>query len=335
MLPASGLDNDVVKDWLHAFAWQTLDYAILLVGSDRGILWANPGAGWLLAATAGEIVGQPIDRFFTPDDRAFGVPGHEQRSALRQGSSDDDRWMVRADGERFWASGRTIALRRRDGVPLGFFKIFRDLTEVKMRIDALQKQGVDASVDRDSVQAGFDARRKAAVNAAPSLGAELHMETLLLRDEVDAAVAFAREHCEMGDRQIVVLFPEGAPIAIRADRNRIRQLFAILVGNAIRATDANGRIWVNGSPEGEQVAVRVSDNGDGLSGQRLDNLFELFTAAMPPVEEADSLVGMELVRTIVDLHGGTVQARSAGAGKGSEFTVRLPLPPADEDAEQD
>lgn len=327
-LPASGLDSDVVKDWLHAFAWQTLDYAILLVGFDRRVLWANPGAGWLLAATAGEIVGQPIDRFFTPDDRAFGVPGHEQRSALRQGSSDDDRWMLRADGERFWASGRTIALRRRDGEPLGFFKIFRDQTEVKMHIDVLQKQGVDESVDRDSVRAGFDARRKAAVDAAPSLGAELHMETLLLRDEVDAAVAFAREHCEVGDRQICVLFPEGAPIAIHADRHRIRQLFAILVGNAIRATDANGRIWINGTPEGEQVVVRVSDNGDGLGGRRLDNLFELFTAATLPVAEAESRVGMELVRTIVDLHGGTVQARSAGTDKGSEFTVRLPLPPA-------
>ena len=124
-----------------------------------------------------------------------------------------------------------------------------------------------------------------------------------------------------------VLFPEGAPIAIHADRHRIRQLFAILVGNAIRATDANGRIWINGTPEGEQVVVRVSDNGDGLGGQRLDDLFELFTAATLPVDEAESRVGMELVRTIVDLHGGTVQARSAGTGKGSEFTVRLPLPP--------
>jgi len=329
-LPAAGLDGDAVRDWLYAFGRQTLDYAILLVDRDKRILWANPGAGWVLAATAGEIVGQSIDTFFTPEDRAFGVPEHEQRSAIRQGSSDDDRWMLRADRSRFWASGRTVALVRTDGTPLGFFKIFRDETEIKMRIDALEKHAApsaarteDAAIQGDGVKAP---------HAAAAPGIELRLERVVLREEVDAAIAFAREHADQGNRHITVLFPQGAPLVVEADRHRIRQLLAILIGNAIRATADDGEIWINGTPQDDQAVVRISDNGAGFSGERLKTLFELFTDAALPLQEAEAGVGMALVRTIVELHGGTVQAQSAGPGKGSEFTVRVPLPKPDDEA---
>ncbi|MFL6591828.1 MAG: ATP-binding protein [Luteimonas sp.] len=326
-LPAAGLDAEAVKEWLHAFARQTLDYAILLVDRDKRVLWANPGAGWVLAATANEIVGESITRFFTAEDRAFGVPEHEQRTAIRQGASDDDRWMLRADGSPFWASGRTVALVRTDGTPLGFFKIFRDETEIKMRIDVLEKHATPSPERTDAAMATLAA---ADDGAGPAQGIELRIERVLLRDEVDAAIAFAREHSDPGNRRITVLVPEGAPLVVDADRHRLRQLFAILIGNAIRATSEDGHIWINGTPQDEQAVIRVSDNGAGISGERLENLFELFTDAALPLQEAEAGVGMALVRTIVELHGGTVQAQSAGPGKGSEFTVRLPLASAGE-----
>lgn len=94
-------DDAAFQDWLWAFAQQSLDYAILLVGLDQRVRWANPGAGWILAATAAELVGEPIERFFTADDRALGIPAFEAQTAQRLGSSDDDRWMLRADGARF------------------------------------------------------------------------------------------------------------------------------------------------------------------------------------------------------------------------------------------
>ncbi len=329
-LPAAGLDADAVREWLYAFGRQTLDFAILLVDRDKRILWANPGAGWVLAATAGEIVGQSIETFFTAEDRAFGVPDHEQRSAIRQGSSDDDRWMLRADGSRFWASGRTVALVRADGMPLGFFKIFRDETEIKMRIDALEKHaGPLAARPEEAVTEDEGGK---APDAAAASGIELRLERVVLREEVDAAIAFAREHANQGNRRIAVLFPEGTPLVVDADRHRIRQLLAILIGNAIRATADDGEIWINGTPQDDQAVVRISDNGAGFSGERLKTLFELFTDAALPLQEAEAGVGLELVRTIVELHGGTVQAQSAGPGKGSEFTVRLPLPKPDDAA---
>ena len=328
-LAAAGLDGDAVREWLYAFGRQTLDYAILLVEREKRILWANPGAGWVLAATAGEIVGQSIETFFTAEDRAFGVPEHEQRSAIRQGSSDDDRWMLRADGSRFWASGRTVALVRTDGTPLGFFKIFRDETEIKMRIDALEKHAAPSAARTEDAAIQADAGTP---DAAAASGIELHLERVLLREEVDAAIAFAREHADQGNRHIAVLFPEGAPLVVDADRHRIRQLLAILIGNAIRATADDGEIWINGTPQDDQAVVRISDNGAGFSGERLKTLFELFTDAALPLREAEAGVGMALVRTIVELHGGTVQAQSAGPGKGSEFTVRVPLPKPDDEA---
>ena len=328
-LAAAGLDAEAVREWLYAFGRQTLDYAILLVEPGKRILWANPGAGWVLAATAGEIVGRSVETFFTPEDRAFGVPDHEQRSAIRQGSSDDDRWMLRADGSRFWASGRTVALVRTDGMPLGFLKIFRDETEIKMRIEALEKHAAPSAARAEGAVSQGDAGKARA--AATTHGIELRRERVVLREEVDAAIAFAREHADQGNRRITVLFPEGTPLVVDADRQRIRQLLAVLIGNAIRATADDGQIWINGTPQDDQAVVRISDNGAGFSGERLKTLFELFTDAALPLREAEAGVGMALVRTIVELHGGTVQAQSAGPGKGSEFTVRLPMPPAGAD----
>jgi two-component system CheB/CheR fusion protein len=307
-----GLDADAVKQWLYAFAGQTLDYAILLVDGDATILWANPGAAWILAATRSEIVGNTITQYFTPEDIAFGIPEHEQRSALRQGSSDDDRWMMRADGTRFWASGKTVSLSRDDGTPMGFFKIFRDQTEFKMRVEALRRPP-----DPDD-------------HAMPA-GAGLPPEhpRLSLEEELGAVVASVTSRVDPRERRIEVLFPPGAPIEVRGDRDRLRQAFAVLVENAIGATPDDGHLWINGTTEGDQAVVRVEDNGRGMEAGTLAIAFELFTqpiASSAPASAADT--GLARVRAIVEAHGGSAQVRSEGAGKGSEFIVRLPLFPA-------
>jgi PAS domain S-box-containing protein len=301
-----GLDASLAKDWLYAFAIQSLDYALLAVDADQRILWANPGAGWILAATQSEIVGSQIAQFFTPEDRVVGIPEHEQRSALRQGSSDDDRWMLRADGSRFWASGKTIALSRNDGVPMGFFKIFRDQTEVKMRTDALAQDDA-ARLPADSEPA-----------AAPA-------ERVSLQAAVHGAIALAGAEVGVGHRRIEVLFPAGAPIETRGDRGQLQQAFAALIGHALRATADDGHVWINGTTEGELATVRVEDNGRGLTGERLAEIYDLFTSpALEPLEPGTA-GELATARAIVDAHGGTVQARSAGPGKGSEFVVTLPL----------
>ena len=273
--------------------------------TDRRILWANPGAGWILAALQTEIVGRSIAQFFTPEDQATGIPEHEQHTALRQGSSDDDRWMLRADGSRFWASGKTIALWRNDGTAMGYIKIFRDQTEFKMRLDTTRTAPATVPVD-----------------GIPTARSPVLRERLSLRDELQAAIALAVQRVAAGGRSIELLLPKGVAIEVEGDRDRLRLAFATLIENAIRATDDDGRIWVNGTTEDRVAAVRVEDNGRGIAPDMLAVLYDLFTRPAVQVPESGSF---SLVRRIAAEHAGTVQVLSEGVGKGSAFILRVPL----------
>lgn len=346
---ADGVDADGVKDWLWAFAQQTLDYAVLLVDLDGRVLWANAGAAWILAATTAEIVGAPVTRFFTPEDLAFGIPAHELNSAARQGSSDDDRWMLRADGSRYWADGRTVALARRDGERLGYLKIFRDQTDLKMRIAALRNRALLQDADQRArthalaamarelqehlAGAAQAAANEAALRLAQDIAQVLHageqtlelqVEPLRLDEEIAAAVALAQR--QAGRLPVVeVLVPPGLPIVLEADRRRLRQAFGELLDNAIRTTDVDGRIWINASVENAQALVRITDNGAGMDAAAQAAVYALLTDATSFSDPRRLGSGLSLARFLVELHGGTIEARSTGVGKGSEFSVRLPL----------
>ena len=342
---ADAVDMDVVRDWLWAFAQQSLDYAILLADADGRVLWANPGAAWVLAATTAEIVGGPLSRYFTPEDVALGIPEHERSSAVRQGSSDDDRWMLRADGSRFWSAGRTVALARRDGTWLGYLKIFRDQTELKMRIRALRNRALLVDADQ-RVRAhaiariarelttlahahGKDDLQRLAreleqvSTTARSDAPELQLEPLRLDEELAAAVTLAARHAHR-ESEVEVLLPPGKPIELEADRRRLRDALVALLDNAMRAIAEGGRIWINASIESGQALVRIEDNGVGMDARTQAAVFALLTEAEPA--DAQQLgSGLSMARFLVELHGGTIQARSAGPGKGSEFSLRLPL----------
>jgi PAS domain S-box-containing protein len=338
------VDMDAVKDWLWAFAQQSLDYAILLADREGKVLWASPGAAWILAATTAEIVGGPLSRFFTPEDVAFGIPEHERSSAVRQGSSDDDRWMLRADGSRYWSAGRTVALARRDGTWLGYLKIFRDQTELKMRIRALGNRALLLDADRRSrahavatiarelttPSGAHDTQelQRLALDLeqalqAPDAPPELQLEPLRLDEELAAAVALAARHARRKP-DVEILLPPGRPIEFEGDRRRLRDALVALLDNAMRAIAAGGRIWINASIESGQALVRIEDNGAGMDAHTQAAVFALLTEAEPA--DAQQLgSGLSMARFLVELHGGTIQARSAGPGKGSEFSLRLPL----------
>lgn len=117
------------------------DYAVFVIDLDGRVLTWNAGAERVLGYTEGEIVGQSSFVFFTPEDRAQGVPEQELQTALRDGRAGDDRWHLRKGGVRFWASGVMSLLRGEDGRPLAFAKVMRDYTEAKMTGDALRESG--------------------------------------------------------------------------------------------------------------------------------------------------------------------------------------------------
>jgi CheY-like chemotaxis protein len=100
-----------------------------------------------------------------------------------------------------------------------------------------------------------------------------------------------------------------------------------LLNNAAKFTDKNGRIWLAAEEAGGEAVIRVKDTGIGISAEQLPRLFDMFMQADTSLERSrDGLgIGLTLVRTLVEMHGGTVEAKSDGRGRGSEFVVRLPI----------
>jgi two-component system CheB/CheR fusion protein len=146
----------------------------------------------------------------------------------------------------------------------------------------------------------------------------------LLHDVADAMGAVA---AEKSVRIHAILPPE--PLWVNGDAARIRQVAVNLMANAIKFNREGGNVWVTASEEGGEALCRVADDGLGIFPPVLPRLFELFShpAEGEGKPEGGTGVGLVLVRELVELHGGTVQAKSAGLGKGAEFSFRLPLAP--------
>jgi CheY-like chemotaxis protein len=117
------------------------------------------------------------------------------------------------------------------------------------------------------------------------------------------------------------------PVMLDGDFVRLSQVFCNLLNNAARYTPRGGRIAVRATREPGFAAVRIQDNGIGIPADMLPRIFDMFTQVDRSIERSRGGLGLglTLVQKLVELHGGTVEARSGGPGRGCEFTVRLPL----------
>ena len=125
------------------------------------------------------------------------------------------------------------------------------------------------------------------------------------------------------------LTSDPGPLFVLGDQVRLEQVFNNLLGNSLKYTPGRGRIEVVIVRDGPEVRVHVRDSGVGIPADALPRIFDLFTQADVTIDRArgGTGIGLTLVRSLVQLHGGTVRAASAGPGHGSEFTVTLPLAP--------
>jgi signal transduction histidine kinase len=146
-----------------------------------------------------------------------------------------------------------------------------------------------------------------------------------LQDVLSAAVELAMPLIESGGHSLALHLPD-TPLELHADASRLAQVFANLLNNAAKYSDAGSAIELHAAQDGDSVLVRVRDRGIGLAPEQLEGIFELFTQADTAIERARGGlgIGLTLVRTLVQLHGGEVGARSDGPSRGSEFHVRLP-----------
>src|SRR5579872_3204301 len=116
------------------------------------------------------------------------------------------------------------------------------------------------------------------------------------------------------------------PVAVQGDRDRLTQVFSNILLNAAKYTADDGRVWLSLRCEDSEAVVSVRDTGVGIPAESLETIFEMFSQLRPPGHGEGGLgIGLALVRQLVKLHGGRVEARSEGLGHGSEFIVHLPL----------
>jgi len=154
----------------------------------------------------------------------------------------------------------------------------------------------------------------------------LRRQPLALGDALRNAIDASRALLEARNHQLRVSITD-EPMPLNADYVRLTQVFANLIHNAAKYTDPGGCIEVSATREAEHAVARFSDNGIGLSAEFLPRVFDLFAQA--PVSLGRSHgglgIGLTLVRSLVELHGGQVTAESPGLGRGSTFIVRLPI----------
>lgn len=155
---------------------------------------------------------------------------------------------------------------------------------------------------------------------------DLRCELLDLMEAVDLAIEISRPMIEARGHQLLVERPPAA-LSLNGDRARLAQIFANLLVNAAKYSPRASRIWLAAACEDGQAVVRVRDEGQGVAPEMLPKLFGLYTQEERVQEDAAGGlgIGLSLVRHLAELHGGTVEARSEGPGRGSEFTIRLPL----------
>jgi PAS domain S-box-containing protein len=364
-------DTTRIDQLLSLLAQQSKEHAFVLLDANARVLWWSPGAGYIFDRSSSEMVGQSLGILFTPEDRDRGIPDQEIQLAVNFGNAEDDRWQMRRDGSRFWATGILIALRDQNQNLVGFGKILRNRTDLREQLEGLrnQVQALTAANQRkDNFLATFShelrnplasicttvelisrtASRNPDLEGSLKLIEEqldfvrrmlddlsdvtrittgkvrLNIGPVVLQGLIEKTVEAARPRIEERGQRIQVIGP-GSAIELQGDPDRLQQVFLNLLSNAVKYTPERGAICVKVTTEADEAVVRFTDTGVGIPHEMLPGIFDLFTQVETQLSHGGLGIGLALVKDFVALHGGSVQVRSEGVGKGSEFMVRLPL----------
>ena len=155
---------------------------------------------------------------------------------------------------------------------------------------------------------------------------ELRRDRIELATVIASAVETSKPLIDAAGHALELSIPD-EELWVDADPLRLSQVFANLLNNAAKYSESGGKIWVSARREDAQVVVSVRDAGIGIAHDMLPRVFEMFAQEAGAMSRAQGGlgIGLTLVQNLVEMHGGSVEAHSAGRGKGSEFIVRLPL----------
>ena len=155
---------------------------------------------------------------------------------------------------------------------------------------------------------------------------ELRRERVSLAEIVNSALETSRPLIERASHQLQISLPE-EPITLDADPIRLAQAFSNLLNNAAKYSQPGSRISFTAAQEDDELFVKIRDTGIGIDADKLRRIFEMFVQVEPSKDRADGGlgIGLTLVKRLVEMHGGSIEAHSEGLGKGSEFVIRLPV----------
>jgi CheY-like chemotaxis protein len=155
---------------------------------------------------------------------------------------------------------------------------------------------------------------------------QIRKERMPLADAIHHALDVSAQAVQEQDHELIVSLPD-EPLWIDADKTRLAQAISNLLSNAAKYSERGKPIWLTVTREGERAVISVKDEGIGIPLSELGHVFDLFMQVDRSLEKSQGGlgVGLSIVKSLVEMHGGAVETRSEGYGKGSEFVVRLPL----------
>ncbi|GAA5123080.1 PAS domain S-box protein [Luteolibacter yonseiensis] len=339
------------------------DYAILMLDVDGRVVTWNQGARRIKGYEQHEIIGRHFSTFYPQDAREAQLPERLLRRAIEDGRTEDEGWRIRKDGSRFWGNVIITALHDSGGNLRGFAKITRDLSE-KRQVMELQEtdrrkdlflatlahelrnplapilMGVDviahSPADQTMVR-GIAGTLKRQVDQMVHLIDDLldmsristgkvmlKRSKVVLQDVINSACETVAPSMDAREQELVTDMPRGR-IIIEADSHRLAQVVSNLLSNAVKFTPKRGRIRLEIRVEQEEMLrITVKDNGRGIPKEELSRVFDLFEQGSS-LAEGGLGIGLTLVRSIIEMHGGVIHATSEGEGRGSDFTALLPI----------
>jgi PAS domain S-box-containing protein len=341
------------------------DYAIFMLDPEGRVISWNIGAERINGYRADEIIGKHFSEFYTSEDNSRGKPARELEVAAREGRIEDEGWRVRKDRSQFWANVVITALYDKERMLRGFAKITRDMTDRRrieaLQIADKQKNDFLAMLAhelrnplapiRNGVQLlKMSTRDAATINETTAMMERQVIHLVRLVDDlldvsriitgkihlekhpidvasfIHRAVEEVQPTIDAGGHELMVTLPARA-VVVDGDLVRLSQVMSNLLSNAAKYSDKPSRIWVSAERSADEAIISVRDEGVGMTPEIVSRVFNLFEQADNTLsrQQGGLGVGLTLVKRIVELHGGTVEATSPGLSQGSEFSVRLPL----------
>ncbi|HEY6451967.1 MAG TPA: PAS domain S-box protein [Steroidobacteraceae bacterium] len=341
------------------------EYAIVMVDTDGFVTSWNVGAERIKGYRSQEILGKHVSHFYPSEAVRANKPWEDLATARNRGHSTDEGWRVRKDGTLFWASTVITALRDEEGRPYGFAQVTQDLTQrrhaetlantaqrmhefiamlahelrnplapIRNAVALMGRKGLGdptleamrQTIDRQSVLLTRLLDELLDVNRIARGEFSIERKALDVRDVVNRAVETSRPLIDSRSHSFEVLVPDRS-VPVAGDAVRLTQAVVNLLNNSAKYTPEGGRIRLSVAVRTAEVEIRVTDNGTGIERDMLERVFDLFVQADPSTSTTlgGLGVGLALVRRVMELHGGSIHARSEGKGRGADFIARLPL----------